>query len=341
MSRPGGTTRVVLHSRRWGVPNPIDGTSAALSRALLAFYDRERRDLPWRRQPSPYRTLVSELMLQQTVVGTVIPYFERFMARFPDFAALAAASEDEVLALWSGLGYYARGRNLHRVAQVVVREHGGQLPRGRGGAAGAARDRAVHRRGHRRHRLRRPGAGPGRQRRPGAGAPVRRARADRSAGGARVAARARAGAGAPAAGGGLRPGADGAGGAGVCAHGESALRVCPVAPLVPGARRRASPASCRRGCRSGPGGWCGWPARRWCARGRVLLVAAAAGHAAGGHLGAAGGRGAGARRPRRHAARGLQAAGAGGGGGGGPGAGIDPPRVHPPGRDRPRVPGGG
>jgi A/G-specific adenine glycosylase len=100
-----------------------------VSRALLAFYDRERRDLPWRRQPSPYRTLVSELMLQQTGVSTVIPYFERFVARFPDFVALAAASEAEVLALWSGLGYYARGRNLHKVAQVVVREHGGELPR--------------------------------------------------------------------------------------------------------------------------------------------------------------------------------------------------------------------
>jgi A/G-specific adenine glycosylase len=111
--------------------SPKDGTRdrGDVSRALLAFYDRERRDLPWRRQPSPYRTLVSELMLQQTGVSTVIPYFERFVARFPDFAALAAASEAEVLALWSGLGYYARGRNLHRVAQVVVKEHGGQLPR--------------------------------------------------------------------------------------------------------------------------------------------------------------------------------------------------------------------
>jgi A/G-specific adenine glycosylase len=102
--------------------------NSEVSRKLLAFYDRHRRDLPWRRLASPYRTLVSELMLQQTVVATVIPYFERFVARFPDFATLAAASEAEVLALWSGLGYYARGRNLHRVAQLVMREHGGRLP---------------------------------------------------------------------------------------------------------------------------------------------------------------------------------------------------------------------
>ena len=79
-------------------------------------------------QPSPYRTLVSEFMLQQTVVATVLPYFERFVARFPDFAALAAAREDDVTALWSGLGYYARARNLRRAAIAVVAEHGGVLP---------------------------------------------------------------------------------------------------------------------------------------------------------------------------------------------------------------------
>lgn len=96
--------------------------------ALLRWYDRERRDLPWRRLVSPYRTLVSELMLQQTVVATVIPYFERFIARFPDLSMLAAAEEDEVLALWSGLGYYARARNLHRAARRVVEHHRGELP---------------------------------------------------------------------------------------------------------------------------------------------------------------------------------------------------------------------
>ena len=97
--------------------------------ALLAHHDRARRDLPWRRQRSAYRTLVSELMLQQTVVATVIPYFDRFVARFPDLAALAAASEEEVLTLWSGLGYYSRGRNLHRAARAVMERHGGVLPR--------------------------------------------------------------------------------------------------------------------------------------------------------------------------------------------------------------------
>jgi A/G-specific adenine glycosylase len=98
------------------------------SRALLAFFDAGKRDLPWRREPSAYRTLVSELMLQQTVVATVIPYFHRFLARFPTLAALAAADEGDVLALWSGLGYYSRARNLHRAARVVVERHGGELP---------------------------------------------------------------------------------------------------------------------------------------------------------------------------------------------------------------------
>jgi A/G-specific adenine glycosylase len=95
---------------------------------LLAWFDRHARDLPWRRQPNAYRTLVSELMLQQTVVATVIPHFERFMTRWPTLAALAEASEDQVLAQWSGLGYYARARNLHRVACTVVAQHGGALP---------------------------------------------------------------------------------------------------------------------------------------------------------------------------------------------------------------------
>jgi A/G-specific adenine glycosylase len=100
----------------------------ALAGPLLRWFDRHRRDLPWRRSPSPYRTLVSELMLQQTVVATVEPYFQRFTARFPDLASLAAASEEEVIALWSGLGYYARARNLRRAAMTVVAQHGGQLP---------------------------------------------------------------------------------------------------------------------------------------------------------------------------------------------------------------------
>ncbi len=97
--------------------------------SLLRWYDRTKRDLPWRRAPTPYKTLVSELMLQQTTVAAVIPYFERFIARFPTLASLAAAGEEEVTALWSGLGYYARARNLRRAAVAAVAEHGGELPR--------------------------------------------------------------------------------------------------------------------------------------------------------------------------------------------------------------------
>ncbi len=87
-----------------------------------------RHDLPWQRTRDPYRIWLSEVMLQQTQVATVRPYFERFVARFPDVHALAAASSDDVLAAWSGLGYYGRARNLHRAAQIVVRQHGGRFP---------------------------------------------------------------------------------------------------------------------------------------------------------------------------------------------------------------------
>jgi A/G-specific adenine glycosylase len=89
-----------------------------------------RHDLPWQLDRTPYRVWVSEIMLQQTQVATVIPYFERFMARFPDAGALAQAPLDEVLHLWAGLGYYARARNLHRAARQIRDEHGGQFPRG-------------------------------------------------------------------------------------------------------------------------------------------------------------------------------------------------------------------
>jgi A/G-specific adenine glycosylase len=103
-----------------------DATFAA--RVLAWFRTHGRRDLPWQHDPTPYRVWVSEIMLQQTQVATVIPYFERFVARFPTLRALAAAELDEVLALWSGLGYYARARNLHCAAQTVVARHGGELP---------------------------------------------------------------------------------------------------------------------------------------------------------------------------------------------------------------------
>ncbi|HVN99191.1 MAG TPA: A/G-specific adenine glycosylase [Steroidobacteraceae bacterium] len=97
--------------------------------ALLAWHAKHgRHDLPWQRDPTPYRVWVSEVMLQQTQVATVIGYYDRFMARFPQLHALAAAPLDEVLHLWSGLGYYSRARNLHRTAQLVVAGHGGELP---------------------------------------------------------------------------------------------------------------------------------------------------------------------------------------------------------------------
>lgn len=99
--------------------------------ALLDWFDRQgRKHLPWQQQRTPYRVWISEIMLQQTQVTTVIPYYERFMRRFPAVQALAEAPLDEVLHLWTGLGYYARARNLHRAAQQVVNEHGGEFPTG-------------------------------------------------------------------------------------------------------------------------------------------------------------------------------------------------------------------
>ncbi|HKN79229.1 MAG TPA: A/G-specific adenine glycosylase, partial [Lysobacter sp.] len=97
---------------------------------LLAWFDVSgRHDLPWQHPRTPYRVWLSEVMLQQTQVRVVIPYFERFVAAMPDVRALAAASLDEVTALWSGLGYYARARNLHAAAKACVEHHDGDLPR--------------------------------------------------------------------------------------------------------------------------------------------------------------------------------------------------------------------
>ncbi len=103
---------------------------AAIAAALLDWFDRcGRHDLPWQHPRTPYRVWLSEIMLQQTQVQVVIPYFERFVAALPDVRTLAAAPLDEVLALWSGLGYYARARNLHAAARACVERHGGELPR--------------------------------------------------------------------------------------------------------------------------------------------------------------------------------------------------------------------
>jgi A/G-specific adenine glycosylase len=98
-------------------------------RALLGWYREHARDLPWRRTSDPYRIWISEIMLQQTRVAAVLEHYARFTTRFPTVQDLAAASEADVLALWSGLGYYRRARMMHRAAQVVVSEHGGIFPR--------------------------------------------------------------------------------------------------------------------------------------------------------------------------------------------------------------------
>ena len=95
---------------------------------LLDWYDRTKRDLPWRRTSDPYAILVSEFMLQQTQVATVVPYYERFLEDFPTVHALAEAPEQEVLRLWAGLGYYSRARNLHASAKRIVEQYGGRVP---------------------------------------------------------------------------------------------------------------------------------------------------------------------------------------------------------------------
>jgi A/G-specific adenine glycosylase len=105
-------------------------TSVDFASRLLGWYDNHgRHDLPWQHPRTPYRVWLSEIMLQQTQVRVVVPYFERFVTALPDVRALAAADLDQVLALWSGLGYYARARNLHAAARLCVEHHGGELPR--------------------------------------------------------------------------------------------------------------------------------------------------------------------------------------------------------------------
>ena len=100
----------------------------AFREALLTWYAEAQRDLPWRREPSPYGTFLSEMMLQQTRVDTVIPYYKRFLEAFPDFRALGEAEEEAVLKAWEGLGYYSRARNLRKAAKLVTELYGGILP---------------------------------------------------------------------------------------------------------------------------------------------------------------------------------------------------------------------
>ncbi|MEZ5706110.1 MAG: A/G-specific adenine glycosylase [Burkholderiaceae bacterium] len=108
---------------------PGEEVSASFARRLIQWQrEHGRSGLPWQGTRDPYRVWLSEIMLQQTQVSTVLDYFPRFLGRFPDVTALAEADEDEVMALWSGLGYYSRARNLHRCAQIVVAAHGGRFP---------------------------------------------------------------------------------------------------------------------------------------------------------------------------------------------------------------------
>ena len=113
---------------RFSIDSPAAFDAPKFGRRLLSWYRKHGRDLPWRRTRDPYAVLVSELMLQQTQVATVVAYYERWLQRFPDFAALAAASESDVLHAWQGLGYYARARNLHATAKAVVHQHRGAFP---------------------------------------------------------------------------------------------------------------------------------------------------------------------------------------------------------------------
>src|SRR5438034_6675533 len=104
-------------------------SAPAVRTRLLAWYDENRRDLPWRRTTDPYRILVAEYLLQRTRVASGTPYYERFLERFPTVRDLAAASLDDVLAVWEGLGFYGRARNLHAAARAIVERHGGPVPR--------------------------------------------------------------------------------------------------------------------------------------------------------------------------------------------------------------------
>ena len=111
------------------MPSPaLIASATAFREALISWYDLNARDLPWRREPSTYKTVVSEFMLQQTQVKTALPYFAAWLKAYPDFKSLAAASEEQVLKSWEGLGYYSRARNLRQLAQEVAAIPEGELP---------------------------------------------------------------------------------------------------------------------------------------------------------------------------------------------------------------------
>ena len=123
--------RLILMSVKYARRHPqgVGGPAAdEATRRLLTWFDASHRDLPWRRTRDPYRILLAECLLQRTRVASGIPYYERFLARFPDVASLAAASEDDVLRAWEGLGFYRRARSLHAAARAIVERHGGRIP---------------------------------------------------------------------------------------------------------------------------------------------------------------------------------------------------------------------
>ena len=127
------SSSIPVETRLAASPGPPAGKDlAAFRRALLRWYDQHRRDLPWRKTRDPYRIWLSEIMLQQTRVAAVLDHYRIFLERFPNVQALAATTEDAVLAAWSGLGYYRRARNLYQCAKELVRKHRGRFPQSAG-----------------------------------------------------------------------------------------------------------------------------------------------------------------------------------------------------------------
>ena len=118
----------MIDLKDYGIEMWEDDTILSFRRTLLAWYDQEKRDLPWRRTKDPYAIWVSEIMLQQTQVRTVIPYYKRFLDWFPTIESLANAPEEKLLKAWEGLGYYSRVRNMQAAAQDIMTRFGGQFP---------------------------------------------------------------------------------------------------------------------------------------------------------------------------------------------------------------------
>ncbi len=147
--------------------------ASLLAERLLDWYRVMARELPWRATRDPYRIWIAEVMLQQTRVETVIPYYQRWMARFPTLADLASADLEQVLLTWEGLGYYRRAHNLHQAAQTIVEKHAGRLPVEVGELEGPARDRRLYGSRRCRYRLRPTRLGAGWQLTPGYCAPAR------------------------------------------------------------------------------------------------------------------------------------------------------------------------